>query len=165
MPAVALRGPTRRSLAQGDRRQDQRQAVAAAAGGVGFERLVHGGLVVQDTSCQGIPFGLRVLGGCLETAAMLGDHAIRTHGATVSMTLKLALPETVMAALPGQPLDRLVSHPLLDGASCVLTEVTGAGRRPPRCASRSSRCAGGCCGRERPARRAEAGRRRTWYRP
>lgn len=94
-----------------------------------FQELVHGGCVVQDLLHPGIPFGVRVLNRGLEMAAMLGEHRIRTHGREGSMTLKAELPRTVAIAMPGRPLDVLVSHPLLDGAGCLVTEVSEPNRR------------------------------------
>lgn len=92
-----------------------------------LERFAHGGLVVRDRdeadARGGLPFGIRVLDGGLELGAFFGDARLRTHGAMGSITLPTELPETLIAALPGQPLDRLVAHPLLDGAGCVIEHV------------------------------------------
>lgn len=89
----------------------------------GLQEWLHGGRPVYGPTGHHIVFGIRVLEAGLEMAAFPGGHRLRTHGAEGSLTLRMALPDTVMAALPGVALDRLVDHPLLNGAGCVVTAV------------------------------------------
>lgn len=70
-----------------------------------------------------LKFGIRVIDAGLEMAAFPGGHRIRTQGREGAITLRMELPHTVMAALPGMPLDRLMDHPLTNGAGCVVTAV------------------------------------------
>lgn len=94
-------------------------------GEVAFHDLQHfaySGVILRPKS-KPRGFGIRVLQDCLEMAAFLGNARLRTFGVEGAVTLPGELPATVAAALPGQPLDRLVQHPLLEGAGCVATRV------------------------------------------
>ena len=94
-----------------------------------FDSFAHGGLVVRGLGEPGGPFGLRALDRGLEMAAFLGDARLRTHGRTGSLLIRGDLPATLVAALPGRPLDHLVDHWLLAGAGCVVERVEEATRR------------------------------------
>ncbi len=85
------------------------------------------GTVVRTGAASGL-FGLRVLHDRLEFAAFLGKARVRTFGVGGVLALPGELPATLVAALPGTPLDRLVDHPLLNGAGCVVREVDEATR-------------------------------------
>jgi hypothetical protein len=89
-----------------------------------LHRFAFSGIVVGG----GTPavFGIRVLHRRLEFACFPGGARLRTFGVGGSILLPGELPATLVAALPGRCLDRLVGHPLLDGAGCVVREV----RRP-----------------------------------
>lgn len=83
---------------------------------------LHAGRAVWGSDLE-LKFGIRVIGAGLEMAAFPGGHRIRTHGHEGSITLRMELPHTVMAALPSKQLDRLIDHPLTNGGGCVVTAV------------------------------------------
>lgn len=88
-----------------------------------LQEWLHVGVIIRDPRRRLTMLGTRVLDGCLELAASVAGHRLRTHGDGGSITLRMELPDTVMAALPGIPLDRFIDHPLLAGAGCMVTAV------------------------------------------
>lgn len=88
-----------------------------------LQEWLHVGVIIRDPGRRLTMLGARVLDRGLELAASVGGHRLRTHGDEGSITLRLELPATLMAALPGVPLDRFIDHPLLAGAGCMVTAV------------------------------------------
>lgn len=101
----------------------------------GLQRFAFSGTVLEPRSRRG-GFGMRVRHGCLEVGAVLGGARLRTCGAAGEIVVPGELPATLLAALPGRPLDQLVEHPLLDGAGCMVLEVGEAERTGTRIAFR-----------------------------
>jgi hypothetical protein len=87
-----------------------------------LQRFAFSGTVIRPgAKLQG--FGLRVLHDRLELGAFIGSARIRTFGRGGAIVLPGELPATLLVGLPGTPLDRLVDHPLLNGAGCVVRGV------------------------------------------
>lgn len=63
---------------------------------------------------------LLVAAGTIDTRLVARGCAIRTRGEVADILLPTAVPDTVVAALPGRPIDVLLSHPLLDGRGYVV---------------------------------------------
>ena len=60
--------------------------------------------------------------GTLEVKGRIGDALIETRGGTATLALTQPLPETILTAMPGRPISKLVDHPLLaDPAYVVLS--------------------------------------------
>jgi len=87
-----------------------------------LQRFAYSGTVVRIRA-RPPGFGVRVLHDQLELGAFIGGATIRTIGAGGVVVLPDALPATLAVRLPGMPLDRLVGHPLIDGAGCVVRAV------------------------------------------
>lgn len=87
-----------------------------------LQRFAFSGTVIRTRARAG-GFGLRVLHDRLELGAFIGPVRIRTFGLGGVIVLPDELPATLVVGLPGTPLDRLVDHPLLNGAGCVVRAV------------------------------------------
>lgn len=105
--------------------QGSRRPAGASGGAADFhdlQRFAFSGTVIR-TRATGRGFGLRVLHDRLELGAFIGLARIRTFGQGGVIVLPYELPATLVAGLPGTPLDRLIDHPLLNGAGCVVRGV------------------------------------------
>lgn len=87
-----------------------------------LQRFAFSGAVIRPRA-KPRGFGLRVLHDGVELGAFIGPARIRTFGVGGVLALPGELPATLMAGLPGTPLDRLVDHPLLNGTGCVVRGV------------------------------------------
>lgn len=73
------------------------------------------GIVVRDVLHPLGRFGIRPNGRVLGFTAAIGPCLVSSFGSLTALRLPEALPETLMTAMPGRQLDRLIDHPVLRG--------------------------------------------------
>lgn len=67
--------------------------------------------------------GVRLDAGTLAIELGVGRDVITTHGGEMRLHLRHAIPEVLVNAIVGRPIDDLISHPLLDGRDYPVTDV------------------------------------------
>lgn len=59
----------------------------------------------------------------LETVALIGRSTLSTDGPRAFLSVAGAIPQSVLAAMPGMEIDRIVSHPVLNGRGYLVEEA------------------------------------------
>lgn len=73
------------------------------------------GLVIRDVDHPRGRFAIRPSGRAMGFTAGIGPCLLSAFGSTAMLKLSEALPETLVTAMPGRPLDQLVDHPAFTG--------------------------------------------------
>lgn len=71
----------------------------------------------------GNDLSLMAVGDRIEVTAALAGCRLQTYGGMASLLLAQTLPETIVAAAPGRPIDALIAHPVFDGRGYPVYDV------------------------------------------
>lgn len=81
------------------------------------------GVIIRAVDDPRGRFGVRPYSGMLAFTAAIGPSLLSAFGATATLMLHEALPETLTIAMPGRPLRQLIDHPLFSEHPCRVLSV------------------------------------------
>jgi hypothetical protein len=81
------------------------------------------GVVIRDADHPRGRFGIRPCGSVLGFTAAIGPCLVSAFGSSALLKLPQQLPETLMMALPGRPLERIIDHPAFAGRDYKVIRV------------------------------------------
>ena len=103
---------------------------ANGSSGHGQHRQLVGDAIISDGS-SGAWVEAAVLGNSLEIVLRSNGYVLSTHAGTAHLNLKQPLPNTVITACEGRPINELVDHPLFQSADFIIERaatVAGASK-------------------------------------
>lgn len=89
-----------------------------------FHKLATAGVMLRDRHHPLGELGFWTSRTALEAVACPGGCVLQTDGYRARLHLPSPMPDTLLAALPGRPLEQLVSHPVLDGRGYVVERIS-----------------------------------------
>ena len=109
------------------RRAQQRKAWLGAVGQTEVARFrrtfADPGVVIRGADHRHGRFAVRPVGAVLGFTAAIGPGLLSAFGTTVLLKLPHGLPETLLDAIPGRPLDQIVHHAILVGRGYTASRV------------------------------------------
>ncbi|TPG40577.1 hypothetical protein EAH79_11830 [Sphingomonas koreensis] len=109
------------------RRAQQRKAWLGTVGRTEVARFrrtfAQPGVVIREADHPRGRFAIRPVGAVLGFTAALGPALLSAFNSTALLKLPHGLPETLLDAMPGRPLDQIIDHPVLNNRGYTVRRV------------------------------------------